>query len=182
MQKPTTIFTLLLLVIIAGVLTACSGQAAPDSAPTAPANNDNQNSGDALQTAPDTQPTYTAVPVDQVDDKAIEAYPSESLPVATALPDDYPAPLPTQDAYPGGLAWVQHPVGIQCEEGTLPGYETLENARTTLTTAGIRVKEAEVIDIPVVQQCGQPSSVQYRLQISADDLQTALSLGWSQSQ
>lgn len=179
MRKRKTSYTFLYLILIIGLLSACGGQTTPEAVPTVPANND---SGDALQTAPDAKPTATAVPIDQNTDEALEAYPAEPLPAATALPADYPAPLPTQDAYPGGLAWVQHPIGVQCEEGTLPGYETLEDAQATLTTAGIRVKEAEVIDIPMVQQCGQPSSVHYRLQIPAEDLQTALSLGWTQSQ
>lgn len=179
MLKRNAFYTFLCLSLFIGLLSACGGQTTPEATPTVPANNDGD---DALQTVPDTQPTATAVPIDQNNDEALEAYPADPLPAATALPDDYPAPLPTQDPYPGGLAWVQHPVGVQCEDGMLPGYETLEDAEATLTTAGIRVKEAEIIDIPMVQQCGQPTSVHYRLQIPAEDLQTALSLGWTQSQ
>ncbi len=179
MRKRKAYHIFLYLILLIGLLSACGGETTPETAPTVPVNNDN---GDALQAAPDTQPTYTAVPIDQGNDKALEAYPSELLPAATALPDDYPAPLPTVNAYPGGLAWIQHPAGIQCEESILPGYETLEDARATVEAAGIRVKEAEIIDIPVAQQCGKPTSVHYRLQIPAEDLQTSLSLGWTQSQ
>jgi hypothetical protein len=92
-------------------------------------------------------------------------------------PQDFP---PTVDPYPGGLVWVIRPVGIQCEEGTSPGYSDLREATSTLTAAGVAVADSEMTELMVAASCGSPTSAHFRVQIAADDLQTALSMDWTQ--
>lgn len=148
-----------ILLLLLGV--AACGPASPAAGPTAPA--------PALPTAV-LAPTIP------------QSYP---VPVAAATPTlaaDYPAPpalLPTVDPYPGGLVWVIRPVGIQCEEGTVPGYADLREATATMTAAGIRVNEAQMTELIVPAVCGSPTSAHFRLQIDAGDLPTAMSLGWT---
>jgi hypothetical protein len=148
--------TLLLLLF---ALAACGPAAAPAS-PAAPE-----------------LPTAIIVPT------VPQAYPA---PVAAATPTlaaAYPEPptmMPTVDPYPGGLVWVLRPVGIQCEEGTAPGYANLREATATMTSAGIRVNEAQMTELMVPAVCGSPTSAHFRLQIDATDLQTAVSLGWTE--
>ncbi|MFN2136352.1 MAG: hypothetical protein ACK2UK_10380 [Candidatus Promineifilaceae bacterium] len=108
--------------------------------------------------------------------------PEQVLPEATpTLSADYPArPTlpPTVDPYPGGLVWVLRPVGTQCEEGTEPGYGNLREAQSTLTAASIKVAQAEMTELMVTASCGSPTSAHYRVEIAAEDLDAALSLGW----
>jgi hypothetical protein len=85
---------------------------------------------------------------------------------------------PTIDPYPGGLVWVIRPVGIQCEEGTSPGYGDLREATSTLTAAGVSVADAKMVELVVATSCGSPTSAHFRVQIAADDLQTAQSMDW----
>ncbi len=108
--------------------------------------------------------------------------PGDELPPTPALSLDYPAPTlpPTIQAYPGGLVWIIRPVGVQCEEGTAPGYGDLREATSTLTAAGVRVAGAEMTELMVTSTCGSPTSAHFRAQINADDLPLALSLGWEQ--
>lgn len=161
-------FILIAALLFVFILGACGPAAAPTAPTTAP------TEGPALEEAGTLTPT--ALP---------QGYPPPApAPAATsALPADYPAPptmMPTADPYPGGLVWVLRPVGIQCEEGTAPGYGDLREAQATMTAAGITVVEAQMTDLMVTAVCGSPTSAHYRLQISAEDLQTAVSMGWSQ--
>lgn len=122
-----------------------------------------------------------------------------SLPTSEPLPAEYPPPQPTLpptatyppgyvgpptppavDPYPGGMVWIIRPVGTQCEDGTAPGYGDLREAVATLTAAGIRVAASEMTELMVAASCGSPTSAHYRVQISGEDLEDALSMGWQQ--
>jgi hypothetical protein len=162
------IFILAAAILSVFILSACGPTTGPVPAATTPA------TGPALEEAGTSTPS--SVP---------EGYPPPApVPAAaTALPVDYPAPptmMPTPDPYPGGLVWVLRPVGIQCEEGTVPGYGDLREAQATMTAAGLTVVDAQMTDLMVTAVCGSPTSAHYRLQISAEDLQTAVSMGWTQ--
>jgi len=100
------------------------------------------------------------------------------LPVQPTYPADYPAPPTPIDPYPGGMVWIIRPVGIQCEDGTALGYGDLRESVATLTAAGLRVVEAEMLELMVTASCGSPTSAHFRVQISADDLNSAISMGW----
>lgn len=122
------------------------------------------------------QPTAEALP---------ENYPppQPALPVPATYPPDYPGPptlMPTVDPYPGGVVWIIRPVGIQCEDGTAPGYGDLSEAVATLTAAGLSVLDSEVIEMLVTTSCGSPTSAHYHIQIDVVDLDSALSMGWEQ--
>jgi hypothetical protein len=106
--------------------------------------------------------------------------PEANLPPTPTLDPDYPAPTPWPviDPYPGGLVWIIRPVGIQCEDGTAPGYSDLTEVESTLTAAGVKVVAAEMTEMVVASSCGSPTSAHFRVQIAAEDLQTALSLDW----
>jgi hypothetical protein len=109
--------------------------------------------------------------------------PESAMPATPTLNPNYPAPptySPTVDPYPGGLVWVIKPVGVQCEEGTAPGYGDLTEATNSATAAGVRVARSEMTELMVKTSCGSPTSAHYRLQIATEDLQTAVSLGWSE--
>jgi hypothetical protein len=113
------------------------------------------------------------------------AYPAPEVvaPATSTRDPDYPAPptfAPTVEPYPGGLVWIIRPVGIQCEEGTTPGYGDLREATSTLTAAGVKVAQSEMTELIVTDVCGSPTSAHFRVQIAADNLQTALSMGWTQ--
>jgi len=157
----------LFLMILTLVLMSGCGQSEtniPEPIPTLP----------SLEDVPATEPT--TVP---------SGYPApEVMQPATPPPDpNYPAPPtypPTVDPYPGGLVWILRPVGIQCEEGTSPGYGDLREAASTLTAAGLTVARSEMTELVVSDSCGSPTSAHYRVQIAADDLQNALSMGWTQ--
>jgi len=160
----------LLIIAAAFVLGACGPAAneaepeSPNTGPTAP----------ALDSAPSGQ--ATELPADY-------PAPEAERPPATPLPADYPAAPalpPTPDPYPGGVVWVIKPVGTQCEEGTEPGYGDLREATSTMAAAGVKVASAEMTELMVTTSCGSPTSAHYRLQIAADDLETALSMGWTQ--
>ncbi len=159
---------MLLLVVLLG---ACGPSVPPDTPDGA-----DEGQDPALEEAPTSTPL--GLP---------EGYPAPDPVVmeTPALPADYPAPptpLPTVDPYPGGLAWVLRPVGIQCEEGTAPGYGDLRETVATMTAAGIEVVDAQMTDMMVTAVCGGPTSAHYRLHINADDLPTAVSLGWTAGQ
>ncbi len=168
-----------IFIILTMLMAACGGNAetpAPESNTNSPPQIDE---GGALESAGTAVPTYTAVPIEEVELEL--AYPAKQIPINPTPDPNYPGPptmMPTLDPYPGGLVWIIRPAGIQCEQGTLPGYSDLSEAITTTTASGVKVKEAELIDIPVAQQCGQPTSTHYRLQIAAEDTETAVSTGW----
>jgi hypothetical protein len=83
-----------------------------------------------------------------------------------------------EDPYPGGMAWIIRPVGVQCEEGAAEGYGDLHEAVVTLTAAGMVVTGSETIELAVAASCGSPTSTHYRLQIPSTDLDKAVSMGW----
>lgn len=159
-----------ILMLGAFLLVAC-GTAPPAVSNPTPAV---QPERDAAEPALEAAPTAESLP---------EEYPASerALPPQPTYPADYPGPptmMPTVDPYPGGMAWIIRPVGIQCEEGTAPGYGDLAEAEATVTAAGIRVVDAEMIELMVPTSCGSPTSAHFRLQIEAEDLDSALSLGW----
>jgi hypothetical protein len=138
---------------------------------------------DAPQPIP-TLPTLNEVPADQATAVPAE-YPAPEVsgPATPTLDPNYPAPptpAPTVDPYPGGVVWIIRPVGVQCEEGTAPGYNDLREATSTLTAAGVAVAQSEMTELMVTDVCGSPTSAHFRVQIAAGDLQTALSMGWTQ--
>ena len=109
-----------------------------------------------------------------------ENYPPP-VPIQPTFPPDYPGPatlMPTVDPYPGGMIWIIRPVGIQCEDGTALGYGDLRESVATLTAAGLRVVDSEIVELMVTTSCGSPTSAHYRIQINADDMDSALSMGW----
>lgn len=168
-MKIRTNYTLLLLISAFFLLSGCG----PATGGT-PVQETGATTLPGLQGAPLTQ---TPLP---------DNYPSpeQVLPPPTpTLDPNYPAQPtlpPTPDPYPGGTVWVIRPVGIQCEEGTAPGYGDLREAQSTLTAAGVKVAEAEMTELMVTTSCGSPTSAHFRVQIAAEDLQTALSMGWMQ--
>lgn len=130
--------------------------------------------------------TVAAPTSDAGTSEAEAAYPPQAVmpDPPTPLPDDYPAPPtppPTVDPYPGGVLPIIKPVGVQCEEGTEVGYGSPEEAAATLAESGVEVTDVQVIELMVTTVCGGPTSEHYRAEISPEDLDMALSLGWSRS-
>ena len=122
----------------------------------------------------------TTVPVPPTAESLPENYPPP-MPIQPTYPPDYPGPstlMPTVDPYPGGMIWIIRPVGIQCEDGTALGYGDLRESVATLTAAGLRVVDSEIVELMVITSCGSPTSAHYRIQINAGDLDRALSMGW----
>ncbi len=137
-------------------------------------------------TAPALEPAATT-PILPTAESLPEDYPppQPALSVQPTYPADYPGPptpMPTIDPYPGGMVWIIRPVGIQCEDGTALGYGDLRESAATLTAAGLRVADSEMIELMVTTSCGSPTSAHYRVQINAEDLDSALSLGWDRAQ
>lgn len=165
------------VLILGTLLMVACGTAPPAGTGLTPSPQPQEDAAEpALQDAPTavSQPTAEPLPA---------GYPGSepAPPPQPTYPPDYPGPptvMPTVDPYPGGMAWIIRPVGVQCEEGTTPGYGDLAEAEATLTAAGIRVADAEMIELIVPTSCGSPTSAHYRLQIEAEDLNSALSLGW----
>jgi hypothetical protein len=170
-MKPRTLLTILALAAMVLLLVAC-GPASGEQPADEPA---------AEATVPGLEGAPAGGETSQPDNYPP---PEEVLPPGTpTLRSDYPAPptLPaTVDPYPGGLVWIIRPVGIQCEEGTAPGYGDLREATSTVTAAGIKVADSEMTELMVTTSCGSPTSAHFRLQIAADDLDAGLSLGWTQ--
>ena len=163
---PIRMFLLLILSLV--LLSGCGSSETddPEPLPTLP----------ILEATPTMQPT--AVP-------GSYPAPEAAIPAMPTKDPDYPAPptyAPVVEPYPGGLVWVIRPVGIQCEEGTAPGYGDLREAASTLTAAGVTVAQSEMTELMVTTVCGSPTSAHFRVQIAADDLQTALSMDWTQEQ
>lgn len=155
------------------LLAACSNvDQAPDEEPS------------EVDSATPTAPTLTTDTPDE------EGYPAPESPDAYPAPgseDSYPEPAgqegypppseaePTLDPYPGGMAFIERPAGLQCED---PIYPDLKSAETALEEAGITIQSAEEVELVVCQACGCPTSLHYRVTINPADLNTALSLGW----
>lgn len=122
-----------------------------------------------------TAPTVETVTPDE------EGYPAPSSEESSPEPagqEGYPPPsepLPTRDPYPGGVAFIEHPAGLQCED---PIYPDLRSAEAALEEAGITIQNAEAVELVVCQACGCPTSLHYRISIDPADLDSALSLGW----
>jgi hypothetical protein len=155
------------------LITSC-GTAPPVTNMTPAAEPSDSDAGPGLEPAATAPALPTAEPLP-------ENYPAPALPIEPTNPSDYPGPptpMPTIDPYPGGMIWIIRPVGIQCEDGTALGYGDLREAAATLTAAGLRVVDSEVIEMMVTTSCGSPTSAHYRIQISSDDLDSALSMGW----
>lgn len=164
-NKMTIAGLFLLVLIIAGCGTA--------PMPTPLPNNEGETA----------RPTPTDVP-DTGSDQAPAGYP----PPPTAVPtrEGYPVPEipPTVDPYPASdsTAWVLHPVGIQCQDESDSKYPTEQDARSALTAAGITVEQMTLTELMVCQSCDCPTSAHYRAEISAADLDKALTLGWTAEQ
>ncbi len=127
-------------------------------------------------TPPPTPPlTPTAPPTSTPD-----GYPPPPTPVP--LPTGYadqPAPEVPPSGYPAGDAiWVLRARGEQCTDESAFEYQTLDDAVAALTAAGAAVMAAETVGLMVCEACSCPTSEHYRAQIAADELETALSLGW----
>ncbi len=160
------------------LLTACGTAPPAETIVTPTANAGSDNALPALEQAATAPALATAEPLP-------EDYPppQPALPVPATYPPDYPGPptlMPTVDPYPGGMVWIIRPVGIQCEDGTAPGYGDLQESVATLTAAGLRVVDSEMIEMMVTTSCGSPTSAHYHIQIDVADLNSALSMGWEQ--
>jgi len=161
----------LLFVLMLG---ACQS-AAEDTTPTTPG-----SEGESIFPRPTTTPTDesgsppTPTPPD--------GYPPPSELPGKALPEGYPPPTeaPATDPYPAGEAiWIIRPVGEQCAEADSNTYVDLQEAVAALSAAGVRVEEAEMVELVVCQACGCPTSTHYRAQIALADLERAAALGWA---
>ena len=171
-------FIMHLLLLITFILLAGCGTA-PPAVPTATAVPD---SGEPENTQiPD---TATHTPPAPTAESQPEIYP----PPVTAVPErstrepGYPPPAtfpPTVDPYPGGMVWILRPVGVQCEEGTTPGYGDLRESVATLAAAGLQVEDSEMVALMVPTACGSPTSEHFRIKIHVDELDTAQSMGWT---
>jgi len=142
---------LLLSVLVAALLVACSGE---------------------TTTAPATPAGYPAPTL-------VQGYPEPPTPLPTleGYPE-LPTAAPLVGGYPAGTTfWVLHPAGAQCEEPLT--YPDLESATSALQEAGVTPLAAEEADLLVCEACGCPTSRHYRVQIDVADLGQAESLGWS---
>ena len=96
--------------------------------------------------------------------------------------EGYPAQPtdPPVSGYPveevGAEGWVVRPAGEQCAESL--AYPSAESATADLEAAGITILAVEETELLVCEACGCPTSAHYRVLVSAEDLPTALSLGW----
>lgn len=151
-----------IMLIIFGVvaLSACGASGADTPTP---------ESGDPTVTAPvistdayPAQPTPTPVP---------DNYPAPTTPEATAEPTAYPADKEV---------WIVRPLGQQCVDPSTYEYADLEAAVASLTEADVEVVASEEVTKPVCQACDCSTSEHFRVQIRAEDLALAQSMGWFQ--
>jgi len=106
------------------------------------------------------------------------SYPPPADDIGAPEPPGYPEPPsvpPTLEPYPGGFAVIQHAAGVQCED---PLFPDLDSATAALELAGIKVQEAEEIQLTVCESCSCPTSTHYRILIHPAELDAALELGW----
>ena len=75
-------------------------------------------------------------------------------------------------------ATVAHPRGIQCEE---PYFDTIDDARTALESAGIEVLVMQQTSVPVIALCGTLDGITYLASIRIEDLPAALALDWTEN-
>ncbi len=157
--------TILALIL---ALSACSGSTDPD--PTKESKKPSEETAPALPTL-DTSLVEPSFPLPSDP----EAYPEPEL------PSGYPAPpiaTSTPFAYPEGATfWITHPAGIQCEDPLM--YPTLDDAVGALEENGVTVISAEAFGMMVCEACGCPTSEFYRANIDANDLDTAILIGWN---
>ncbi len=165
-------FTILLIFLFILVTTAC-GSSIPTT--TRPANeSNNSNQARPTPTSEISAPESTDLPI---------PYPGAlATAVTNSNSDDYPAPqeFPTLDPYPAesSTVWVVYPVGIQCEDAAASKYQSEQDVKAGLTAAGITVYEVTTTELMVCSACGCPTSIHYQTEISASDLDKAISLGW----
>lgn len=177
------------LIAVSAVLAACSNADQTDT--TTPTLAPTQTRG-ALQSAPQPSVTAESLPGSEATPTAEtavdEPYPAQptqpTLPPTPTRSADYPAvptatSEPTPDPYPAGLVWINRPVGIQCQEGFLPGYGSLGEAVSTMRAAGVSIVAFEEVTLAVPDECGGPTAEHFRLQISAEDAAAAASMGWT---
>lgn len=156
--------------MVALVLSACGSGSADD--PTSVPTEVGTDSAPALPTiAPITpEPGYPGPLLP-------DAYPPPPTPPEAT---GYPAPplaTPTPYSYPEGTTfWMRHPAGLQCEEPLI--YPLLADAVAALENSGVAVLNSEDVNMMVCEACGCPTSQQYRVQIGANDLESATMLGW----
>jgi hypothetical protein len=147
-------------------MVACSGGA--DDEPTV----------EPTEESPPVESTSTAEsPPIETATPASPSYPAPPTPTPPGVDDGYPVytPAPTYDPYPGGLATIVRPMGLQCEE---PVFPDLSAAIGSLEDAGIVVVAAEEVALNVCDGCGCATSEHFRMQINAEDLGKALDMGW----
>ena len=165
-----------LILLIAFVLGAC--QSTQDPEPTS------EPTEEIPDSPPPTLPSLLPAPTRD------EAYPApttagaypgpdQQTPIPTAtFPAGYPeppTPLPTIDPYPGGVAEILIPAGIQCED---PVFNSLEEAIATLDENGISVLSSGQEELLVCTACNCPTSLHYKATIPPEELPAARALGW----
>lgn len=163
MKKLALLFTAVLLLT---ALAACNGEADDEPAIEPTVENQTGAATPTLEVLTKEVPTF--IP---------SAYPAFSPPVPPGSDAGYPVFTPQPfNPYPGGLATILHPMGLQCEEAIFPD---LSAAISSLEEAGIVVVAAEEIGLEVCEACGCATSRHFQLQINAEDLDRALELGWT---
>ncbi|MGD2077245.1 MAG: hypothetical protein PVH18_02620 [Chloroflexota bacterium] len=118
-----------------------------------------------------------SVPTKEVPGSGPTAYPAFATATPAVSGDGYPISTPSlpDNPYPGGLATIVRPKGLQCEEAVFPD---LSAAIRSLEEAGIVVVAAEAIGLEVCEACDCPTSEHFQVQIYAYDLDRALDMGW----
>lgn len=143
----------LLLLIIALFLAACNGDTPEEEEPEA-------------------RPT----PTTEVPESAPNESPNEEP------QDGYPADQPTAPAagYPDAATevWLVLPAGSQCADAL--AYPDSASAVADLEAAGVEILAVEETELLVCEACGCPTSAHYRILLAADDIPTAIALGWQQ--
>jgi hypothetical protein len=114
----------------------------------------------------------------------LPGYPEPSDPGAYPGPEEpagYPAPpimTAAPAAYPEGTTfWMDHSAGLQCEEPLT--YPTIDDALAALEEKGVIALKSESFGMAVCEACGCPTSQHYRVNIDANDLDKAITLGWN---
>lgn len=203
--------SLILSIFILTLMVACGGTAVEDEAVELSGENRSVESSTEALTVIETTaeadelPRATITPPPQPDedeaDGDSDAYPAplESTSPPTAY-GEQPV-VPTLDPYPGPVletlpqpdvtfaelpegvvtSWVELSSGMQCDEDG-PTYEDISEVMMVLEEAEIAVYDGVTESRVVCQACGCPNSIFYRLEIGTNDLETAVVLGFAQSQ
>ena len=166
----------ILILIISFLLVACRSTEEPE--PTS------EPTEEIPDSPPPTLPSLLPAPTRDAPYPApttAGAYPGPDQPTAiptATLPAGYPeppTPLPTIDPYPGGVAVIAIPAGIQCED---PAFNSLQEALATLEESGITVLSATEEELLVCTACNCPTSLHYKVTIAPEELAAALAIGW----